>query len=63
MTPDEKQTAIILAVPIIGLVYCGIVFGAMLGFPGLQDHAVLVGGSAVLLPLILGVSLWIRPKA
>lgn len=63
MTPDEKQTFIILAIPIAGLVYCGIVIGSMLAFPTLRDHAPLAGGLAVILPLIVGVSLWIRPKA
>ena len=62
MTPDEKQTFIILAIPIVGLVYCAIVIGSMLAFPTLRNHAPWVGGIAVVLPLIVGVSLWIRPK-
>ena len=62
MTPDEKQTLIILAIPIVGLVYCGIVIGSMLTFPTLRDHAPLAGGIAVMIPLTVGVSLWIRPK-
>ena len=62
MTPDEKQTFIMLAIPIIGLVYCGIIIGSMLAFPTLRNHAPVVGGLAVILPLIVGASLWIQPK-
>ena len=63
MNADEKQTFIILSIPIVGLVYCGIVIGSMLAFPTMRNHAPLAAGIAVMLPLIIGAALWIRPKA
>ncbi|NET10552.1 MAG: hypothetical protein F6K09_05705 [Merismopedia sp. SIO2A8] len=62
MASSDRTTTIILAIPIIGLVYCGLVFGALLAFPILRDHAPLVAAIAVLLPLIIGVSIWIKPS-
>lgn len=62
MNANDKETLIILAIPIVGLVYCGIVIGSMIASPTLRNHAPLAAGIAVMLPLIVGVSLWIRPK-
>ncbi|NEP42791.1 MAG: hypothetical protein F6K35_27640 [Okeania sp. SIO2H7] len=62
MAPEEKQPFIVLAIPVVELVYCAIVIGSMLAFPTLRNHAPWVGGIAVVLPLIVGVSLWICPK-
>ena len=63
MNADDRYIATLLGIPIIGLLYCCMVIGAMLTFPVLRAHAPWVGGIVVFIPLAIGVAIWISPSS
>ena len=56
---SEQSTIVaLLVLPFGGLLYSGVVMGAMVSFPILRNHPLCSGGVVALTPLAIAASLW-----
>ncbi|MEM9156661.1 MAG: hypothetical protein AAGB13_16790 [Cyanobacteria bacterium P01_F01_bin.33] len=64
MRLSERSTVIaLLALPFVGLLYCGLVVAAMLSFPILRAHPLLSGSATAMIPLTIAASIWLIASA
>ena len=64
MNPDDKKFALlVLGIPLIGLVYCGIGITAMSSSMTVRQHPVISGAIFILLPFCIAVYTWISASA
>ncbi|MBE9047461.1 hypothetical protein IQ255_24180 [Pleurocapsales cyanobacterium LEGE 10410] len=64
MNPDDKKFALlVLGIPLVGLVYCGIGITAMSSSMTIRQHPVISGAIFILLPFCITVYTWISASA
>lgn len=64
MNPDDKKFALlVLGIPLIGLIYCGIGITAMSSSMTVRQHPVISGAIFILLPFCIAVYTWISASA
>ncbi len=63
MDDNDKMAALIIGIPVAGLIYCGLGIGVMMSSPWLQDHALVAGGVFTLVPFIAFATTWTRSSA
>ncbi len=63
MNSDRKFALLVLGLPLIGLVYCGLGIVAMTSSVAVREHPIISGGIFILLPLCLAAYTWISASA
>lgn len=63
MNSDRKFAVLVLGIPLIGLVYCGLGIGLMTSSMTVREHPLISGGIFILLPFCLAASIWISASA
>ena len=63
MDDNDKMAALIIGIPVAGLIYCGLGIGAMMSSPWLRDHALVAGGVFTLVPFVTFAATWTRSSA
>lgn len=64
MNSDNKKFAfLVLGIPLIGLVYCGLGIGVMASSVTVREHPVISGGIFILLPFCIAAYTWISASA
>ena len=64
MNPDDKKFALlVLGIPLVGLIYCGIGITAMSSSMSVRQHPVISGAIFILLPFCAAVYTWISASA
>ncbi len=60
---NKQLIFIVLGLPILGLVYCGLGIAGMASFAVIREHALLSGTLFILIPFTIAASIWIRASA
>lgn len=64
MNSDQKKFAfLVLGIPIVGLVYCGLGIAAMSSISIVRMHPVVSGAIFILIPLGIAAFTWISASA
>ena len=64
MNPDDKKFAfLVLGIPLVGLVYCGLGIAAMSSIAVVREYPIVSGGIFILLPFCIAVYTWISASA
>ena len=63
MNSDDKFALLVIAIPLIGLVYCGIGIGLMIYHEMIREHPLVSGTIFILIPFLLAAFTWIRASA
>ncbi len=63
MNPDQKFALLVLGIPLIGLVYCGLGLGIMSSSITVRSHPLVSGAIFILLPFGIAASTWISASA
>ena len=63
MDENDKMAALIIGIPVVGLIYCGLGIGMMMSSPWLRAHALLAGGVFTLIPFVTFAATWTRSSA
>ena len=63
MDSNDKFALLVIGIPLIGLVYCGIGVGLMISSLTVREHPVISGTIFILIPFALAASIWIRASA
>ena len=54
---------LVLGLPIVGLIYCGLGIAAMASFSFIREYALISGLLFILIPFTIAASIWIRASA
>lgn len=60
---DKKFAFIVLGIPLVGLVYCGLGIAAMSSLVTVRQHPIISGAIFILLPFCLAAYTWISASA
>ena len=60
MDENQKLGFFLLAIPIGGAIYCGLILLVMLSSGWAREHPLLMGAVFVILPSIVSGSIWLR---
>ena len=64
MNPEDKKFAfLVLGIPLVGLVYCGLGIAAMLSVPTVRNHPITCGAIFILLPFSIAAYIWTSASA
>ncbi len=63
MNSDRKFALLVLGIPLIGLVYCGLGLGIMSSSMTIRTHPVASGAIFILLPFGIAAFTWISASA
>ena len=63
MNPDLKFAFLVLGIPLLGLVYCGLGITVMASSITVRTHPVVSGAIFILLPLSIAAFTWISASA
>ena len=64
MNPSDKKFALlVLGIPLVGLVYCGLGITAMTSVPTVRQHPITSGAIFILLPFCIAAYTWISASA
>ena len=63
MNSDNKFIFLVLGLPLVGLVYCGLGIAVMASSVTVREHPVTSGAIFILLPFCIAASTWIRASA
>ena len=64
MNPEDKKFALlVLGIPLVGLVYCGLGISAMLSIAAVRNHPITCGAIFILLPFCTAVYIWTSASA
>jgi len=60
MDKDTKFALLVIGTPILGLVYCGIIFAVLFYSSWARENPILMGGIFFLVPSIVSGSIWMK---
>ena len=60
---DRRFAVLVLGIPLVGLVYCGLGIAAMASSTTIREHPVISGAIFILLPFIIAAYTWISASA
>ena len=63
MDKDTKFALLVIGLPFVGLVYCGVIIAFMILSPIAQEHPLMTGAGFAIVPFALAASIWIRASA
>lgn len=63
MNSDQKFILIVLGIPLIGLIYCGLGIAVMASSITVREHPIVSGGIFILLPFCTAAYIWISASA
>ena len=64
MNPNDKKFMfLVLGIPLVGLVYCGLGVAAMSSLPTVRTHPITSGAIFILLPFGIAAYTWISASA
>ena len=63
MNPEQKFALLVLGIPLIGLIYCGLGILAMTSSIIVREHPVISGAIFILLPFTIAAYTWIAASA
>ena len=63
MDSNDKFAFLVIAIPLIGLVYCGIGVALMVSSSTVREHPLISGAIFILIPFSLAAFTWIRASA
>ncbi len=64
MNPDDQKfAALVLGIPLVGLVYCGLGIAAMSSVATVRQHPIISGALFILLPFCIAAYTWISASA
>ncbi|BAZ43203.1 hypothetical protein NIES4102_02020 [Chondrocystis sp. NIES-4102] len=63
MNSDKKFALLVLGIPLVGLVYCGLGILAMSSSVTVRDHPIVSGAIFILLPFSIAAYTWISASA
>ena len=63
MNSDLKFVFLVLGIPLVGLVYCGLGIAVMASSMTVRTHPVVSGAIFILIPLFTAAFTWIRASA
>lgn len=63
MNSDQKFILIVLGIPLIGLIYCGLGIAVMASSITVREHPIISGAIFILLPFCTAAYIWISASA
>lgn len=63
LNSDQQLIFLVLGLPILGLIYCGLSIAAMASFAVIREYALISGTFFILIPFTIAASIWIRASA
>ena len=63
MNPDQKFALLVLGIPLVGLVYCGLGLAIMSSSITVKTHPLVSGAIFILLPFGIAAFTWISASA
>lgn len=63
MNSDQKFILIVLGIPLIGLIYCGLGIAVMASSITVREHPIISGTIFILLPFCTAAYIWISASA
>lgn len=60
---NKQLIFVVLGLPILGLVYCGLGIAGMASFAVIREQALISGTLFILIPFTIAASIWIRASA
>ena len=63
MDSDQKFILLVLGIPLIGLIYCGLGITVMASSIAVREHPIISGAIFILLPFSIAVYIWISASA
>ncbi|MBR8831097.1 MAG: hypothetical protein N5P05_003804 [Chroococcopsis gigantea SAG 12.99] len=63
MDKDTKFGIFVIAVPLLGLLYCALVFAVLINFEWARQHPVITAAFFVLTPSLISGSIWLFGSA
>ncbi|MEM8828077.1 MAG: hypothetical protein AAGE96_01810 [Cyanobacteria bacterium P01_G01_bin.19] len=63
MNPDLKFAALVLGIPLVGLLYCGLGITLMSSSMTVRTHPIVSGAVFILLPFCIAAFTWISASA
>lgn len=63
MNANDKFALLVIGLPLLGLIYCGIGVALMVSSLTVREHPVISGTIFILIPFALAASIWIRASA
>ena len=63
MNSDQKFILIVLGIPLIGLIYCGLGIAVMASSITVREHPIISGAIFILLPFCTAAYIWITASA
>lgn len=63
MNSNDKFALLVIGIPLVGLVYCGLGIALMTSSNTIREHSLISGAIFILIPFITAASIWIRASA
>ncbi len=63
MNKDNKFALLVMGVPLLGLLYCTLIFAVMIALPTAREHPIITATIFVLTPSLVSGSIWLRSSA
>ena len=63
MNSDNKLIFLVLGIPLIGLIYCGLGIAVMASSLAVRNHPIISGAIFILLPFSIAAYTWISASA
>lgn len=63
MDKDTRFAVLVIGLPIVGLVYCGLIIAFLRSSPFGREHPLFTGLGVMLVPFAIAASIWIRASA
>lgn len=63
MNSDDQFALLVIGIPLLGLVYCGLGLALMVSSSTIREHSLISGTIFILIPFVTAASIWIRASA